>query len=718
MGRVVGVDVGGTFTDCVVVDSGSQLHIAKALTTHEDLSVGFFDALAAVAEKMRIPTAEMLHSVEYIFHGTTVGTNAVLERKGVKVGLLTTRGAGDSLLIMRAHGRVAGLPVDEIVHASATNPPEPLVPRRLIREINERVDSQGTEVVKLDEGEVERAVTELVSTGVQAVAVSFLWSFLNPAHELQARAAIERLAPQLYVACSHEVVAKWGEYERTAATVINCYIAPVIREYMEHLGKQLGDRGYAKPFFFLECTGGAMSRSEVAGSALLTIDSGPAAGLTGCSYLAQLSEHPNVICTDMGGTSFDVGLIVGGVPVSTDLVVLRQYEFYLPRLDIRSIGAGGGSYIHTDTVSGTLKVGPQSAGSRPGPVCYGLGGTTPTVTDADLVLGYINPDYFLGGRLKLNREAAEASLESVGDTLGMSSMEVAAGASKVVDARMADLIRQLTIQQGRDSREFTLYAYGGAGPVHAGAYARELGCATVVIPIGGLSSVWSAFGAAASDIVKVSEMTDVQIAPFSPERINRGFDHMVRAARQKLRNAGMDEATIRFEYGADLRYRGQVYEVYVPIPGVPCTGGDLQDLIERFTKRYEELYGAGSGFPAAGIELVNLKVRAAIQLTKPDLRPHPSPKRTPLQAAVAQPRLCYWTELSSAVSTPVYWGEQLRSGDTIEGPAIIDLPETTITIRPTDTATLDGFGSVVLTLGSHPSARRPLAQPVRGSRGV
>jgi N-methylhydantoinase A len=694
----VGVDIGGTFTDCVLL-GGEEPHLGKSLTTHGDLSTGFFDALEIAAEKAGTDASSVLPRAEFIFHGTTVGTNAMIERSGARTGLLTTRGAGDVLLIRRAHGRVAGRPIDEVAHASIQMPPRPLVPRRLIEEVAQRHDYAGREVVALDEDEALAAVARLVDRGIDALAISFLWSFQNPEHELRAAALARERFPDLYVTCSSDLVPKWGEYERTSATAVNCYVGPPLADYLAELLGRLEERRFAGRALILQCAGSVMTPEAAAASALLTIDSGPAGGITGSAQLASAAGgSANVICTDMGGTSFDVGLIVGGQPVRTSTTVVGQYTYSVPKIDIRSVGTGGGSYIRFDEISRSLKVGPDSAGADPGPVCYGRGGTVPTITDADVVLGYLNPEHFAGGRVEIDPDAARSALAELGEPLGLDAVEVAAGAIRISDARMADLIRQLTVQQGKDPREFEVFAYGGAGPLHAAGYTRELGGARVVVPRGDFASSWSAFGAALSDVGSVLERTRVMAEPLDAKSVNAVFGELDARAAEVLEGQGVAERDRILRRSVDVRYAGQIYEVEIPLEAHPCGPEDLERLEAGFVRRYEELYGEGAGFPGAGIELVNFRVEAIGRVPKPPLQEVGAGEAEPPGRAAGRARDVYWTEFGEWRETPVFLGGELLAGNEVAGPAIVDMPDTTVVVRPGMRAAVDRLGSVLLDL--------------------
>jgi len=695
---ICGIDTGGTFTDCVVIDADGRIVTAKASSTPRDFSQGVLDALDLIAQKLGLTTEAVLRRTARLALGTTVGTNALVQRRGAKVGLITTKGHRDVIHIMRGARGVPGLASEKVLHFPESNKPDPLVPKTLIAEVSERVDCKGAVVVELNEQEAEQAIRRLVSKGVEAIAICFLWSFKHPEHERRVKAMAEELAPGVFVCCSVDLVPRWGEYERTAATVINAYLGPVTAAYMERVGRRVGAAGLATPVQVMQCGGGVVPATQAARKSFLTLDSGPVAGVLASQFLGEALGHKHVIATDMGGTSFDVGLVYDGSPVASYQSVVHQYEYFVPRIDIRSIGSGGGSIIWLDETSGSLRVGPVSAGADPGPVCYGRGGRQPTMTDAAVALGYLDPAHFLGGRLRLDREAALASFAPLAERLGMGVTETASGAARVVEHQMADLIRKVTVQKGYDPRDFVVFAYGGAGPVHAGVYARELGARSVIVPLGGICSLWSALGAASADLLHIHETVDIQPNPFDAARVKNRFAQLEAQGIAQLREDAIDLSTARMLRSADMRYKGQINEVEVGVPEGTLDPVALEQLTADFHRRYESLYGPGAGFREARVEIVTYRVRTSAVSLKPRLKPAPERGPTPSVEARAPTRNVYWSETGRFEATPVYWGERLAAGNRVSGPAIIQVPDTTIVVHPGQSAQIDPYGNVLIDL--------------------
>ncbi len=688
-----GIDIGGTFTDCVVIDAEGRVTTSKVPSTPDDFSRGMMGALRGAAEKLDLDLDALGASLSLLSHGTTTGTNAIIQKKGAKVGLVTTKGHNDVIHIMRGSRGLSGREVRLVVHIPESKKPDPIVPKRLIRGVSERVDCFGKVVVPLNEAEAREAVQGLIDAGVEAIAVCFLWSFLHRAHEARMRAIIEEMAPGLFVTCSHELVPKWGEYERTAAVALNAYIGPIVSGYLSKVDRDVADTGYGAPLQITQCAGGTISIAKAMKAPLLTLDSGPVAGVMGSQFLGRQLGIENVITTDMGGTSFDVGIIHRGEAASSYRATVNQYEYFLPKVDIQAIGSGGGSKAWIDQVTGTLKVGPDSAGAVPGPVCYGRGGTVPTVTDADLVLGYLDPDNFAGGAMTLDKPAAEAAVAELGGRLGFGLEACASGIAKIVEFQMADLIRKATIQKGFDPRDFTLFAFGGAGPMHAGIFARELGIAKVLVPQRETASVWCAFGAAAADILHVYEQVEIMSSPFEPAKINAILEELRSVGAKQLALEGAEESRRAMAFSLDMRHKGQINEVEVAIEGDSLSDADLEGLGARFVERYELLYGRGASLPGAVLEIVTLRCRASARTPKPPLVTADAMTEALPAAAIRPSRQVWWDETAGFAETPILDGAALLPGNRIEGPAVVETVATSVVLHHGQSLVVDRYGN-------------------------
>ena len=696
----VGVDIGGTFTDCVTMDARGTVAVGKSLSTPDDYSVGALNAVRNAAESLGLADeTELLGSTRLFFHACTIGDNALITGSGAVTGLITTKGFADTLRIMR--GRFTdGVPESEIFHLATLDKPAPMVPRALIKEVDERVDYKGSVLVRLDPAQVERAVAELESGGVEAIAVSLIWSVADDRHE---RAIAEMVAdrhPGIFLSLSSEVAPYLGEYERTATTVFNASIGPRISTYVKRLGGRLRETGLDGEPLIMQSYGGVLGVEATARNAIGTIESGPAAGVSGSAWLGRLMDLPDILATDMGGTTFKVSVIRDGAIEMDYKPVLLRHQIYATKIWVESIGAGGGSIAWTDPKTGLLKVGPEGAGAQPGPACYGLGGAEPTVSDADLVLGYLNPDYFLGGRMSLDAEQARCAVEQrVAEPLGLSVEAAAAGIYRIINAHMSDLIRRATVERGYDPRDFTLFAFGGAGPVHAARYAAELGIKQVVVPL--TASVHSATGLVSSDIVYQYGKSDRLLVPADRERVNRNFDELARRARADLAAAGFEGDGVRIERSLDMRYRYQVHELNVGMPegAEPLSEQELEGVYERFDRLYERTYGPGSGYREAGKEIMNFRLTATGMLDKPRLQRYPLSSGDAGGAVTGRRKVCF-EEFEEARETPVYGFESLQPGNEIAGPAVIETPVTTILVNPGDRAVMDEYRNIRLLIGS------------------
>ena len=661
-----------------------------------DFAQGVLAAISNAAEKVGKSGTELLDEISVLAHGTTVGTNAIIQRRGAKVGLITTKGHNDVIHIMRGSRGLSGQDIKLIVHIPESSKPDPLIPKRLIRGVSERVDCFGNVVVELNEDEVRKAVVELRDEGIEALAICTLWSFLEPAHEQRIKAIAEELAPDIYVTCSTELAPKWGEYERTTAVALNAYIGPTTVGYITRLDRQLTEMGYQPPLQITQCAGGTISVRKAQDAPLLTLDSGPVSGVTGSVYLGGLMDYPNIITTDLGGTSFDVGVIHQSQPVVSYKSLVNQYEYFLPKVDVQTLGTGGGSMVRIDRATRSLRVGPDSAGAAPGPVCYGKGGTVPTTTDADLVLGYLDPDNFAGGSMPLNRDAAVAALQPLADELDMTLHELASGVATIAEFQMADLIRKVTVQKGLDPRDFVVFAFGGAGPVHMGVAARELGVKKVIVPQGDTAAVWCAFGAASADILHVNEQVNIMSSPFDFARVNQLLDELTARGKTQLTEDGIAPELQRFRYSIDMRHRGQINEVEVELEGGQLDDTSIERLRERFVERYEQLYGHGAALRGARLEMVTFRCRASATSLKPSLTTTKELSDTIAPEALTGHRDIYWAEERKIVSTPIYDGYRLVAGNSLDGPTVVETTTTSIVIHPGQRISVDSMGNYVI----------------------
>jgi N-methylhydantoinase A len=693
----LGVDIGGTFTDLVLMDEEGGVTVTKALSTPGELQFGVFDAIGRAAQVRGMSADELIRKVTAFGHGTTQATNALIERDGARTGLITTRGFGDTLMLQRLMGFTAGVPIDRLGWYSQRRYPEPIVPRTLVREIAERVDQGGNILLPLDEDEVRAAVSEFIAEGVQTVAVCLLWAFREPAHEQRIGEIVAEMMPGAYVSLSSEVAPTIGEYERMATTALNSYLAPKVVSYLDQIEGLLRDRGFTGAFSVLNSAGGVMPVAEAADRPVVLVTSGPTGGVMGSLQLAKELGFPNVITTDMGGTSFDVGLIVDGKPMLSTNHEAGGYHISTPMVEIRAIGAGGGSIAHIE--AGLLRVGPESAGARPGPVCYGRGGTRPTVTDADVVLGIIDPAGFLGGRMKLDRDAAyEAIRIHIAEPLGIGIEEAAAGIRRIVDAHMADTLREVTIGRGHDPRDFVLFAYGGAGPVHCAGFGAELGVSRIVVPF--TSMAHSAYGALVSDLNHSAERSLLMNGGggglplhhgLDAEVMEAGFVRLEESSRAAMRRAGIPEADIDVVRTVSMRYRRQTNDLAIELAPDKVTREALEGLVAHFEATYESIYGPGSGFSQAGIEVTNLRVEAIGRTRRPAIRlANATAQPTARSRPIFEPTLNRWTD------AVIYDWHSMPVGFEIAGPAIVEHSETALFVAAGQVARLDQASNIII----------------------
>ncbi len=708
MRYIVGVDIGGTFTDCVAIRTSPDgsppvVKIGKSSSTPPDFQTGFIASLRTAAEMHGVALDEMLANA-HVYHGCTVGTNALVEHKTARVGLLATRGHTDTVFIMKAGNRLKFMPANYIAHVAKQTKPEPLVPKSLCEGIDERIAFDGKVFAALNEDTARDAIRRIVDQGVEAIAISLLWSSVNDTHEKRLRELVHEIAPKLFVSISSEVSPRVGEYERTIATIVNSLIGPPMRLYLEALEVDLKKHCYAESLQIMSCTGGLIDAGHAREVPVLTVGSGPVAGLIGAASLAKAAEvggGRNVITADVGGTTLDIGTIYDGTPVRRPTASYGQYEYFVPTLDVRSVGAGGGSIIRTE--GAVLKVGPHSAGARPGPVCFGRGGQEPTVTDAAVVLGYFDPTYFFGGKITLDTAAAEAALARVGAPLGLDGKQTAAAALQIIDSQMADAIWLTLTQQGHDPREFSLYGFGGGGGLHGAAIARELGARSVVVPMSNLAAGWSAFGISASEAL-VTEQTAMSLSsPFDPDEINRRWPVLEARVAEKLAKQGVPADAIQFHRFGELRYQLQINQVAVPAEGGVYDAAAVKRLVATFEAEYERLYGKGSGFAGVGFGLTSLQVHGTAKLSELRVGDLVQQDENASGKASKKSRDVIWYGRGGKPeTTAVFDGAQLGVGFTAPGPAIIEYPDTTVVVPHGCTAVIDPTGSVVIDL--HASA--------------
>lgn len=704
---LVGVDIGGTFTDCVVIADDGRLEVGKVATTPADRSIGFFGSIEHAASKFGFDLAMLLERTRRLVHGTTAGTNALISRTGAQVGLIGTVGQSDVLTIMKGGGRTAGLPAELLSDLVEGNmKPLPLVREDLIVEVTERVDRNGEILVPLDEESVRTAVATLIERGVESIAVSLLWSIKNPVHENRVRAIVEEMAPHIFLTCGSELVSAVGEYERTTTCVMNAYIGPLMLRYVDNIESRARQLGYTGEVLFAHCAGGAITAREVCHRPIMTVQSGPVAGIINTALFGKAVNEPHLLTADMGGTTFDVSVIRNFEPLKRNFTSFQRFEMALPMLDVESVGAGGGSIAWIDS-AGRLEVGPRSAGSVPGPVCYGHGGTEPTVTDADVVLGIIDPDDFLHGTQRLDRDAATAAIQRLADQLGLDVHATAAGISDIVDAKMADLLRRMTEFRGLDPRNFAMLAFGGGGPVHAAACAAAARVRRVIVPLPQIAPVWSAGGAANADLTYHYSRAISILLPAPPAAIEDVLAELEAQARARLGQEGFSPHFVEITRRVRMRHRAQVYDVDVPLNFPLRTDADVQRLMAEFASAYEERFGPNSGYAASGVLVT------AIELNITGVTPKGAfalPVST-IDKKARGSRPIYWREARDFVDTPVL---RMTGADRVEGklrgPYIVQFPDTVAVVRPGHEAWFDGLGNLIIDTA-------PEARPNAGEDG-
>lgn len=697
MAYVIGVDVGGTFTDAVLDDDAGTVVAAKSPSTPPDYSLGVLDALERLADQLGKPLATMLAQTHHIAHGTTSSLNALVTGNVPDVGFLTTRGHRDSIFIMNVEGRYLGRSPHELQHVLGQAKDHALLPKRHALEVTERIDRDGTVVVALDEDQARAAIRSLLDDGVRAVAISLLWSFRNPVHERRLRELVAEQDPDLYVALSSEVSPRIREFARNATTIMSTQIGPGLRDYLGTLESSLRERGLAGPLLVMQSNGGAVAAAEAPAAAISTVGSVLTGGVVGSVQLGRQLGHRDIISTDVGGTTFLAGLIVDGEPVRDTTTVINHHPINVPTLRVDAIGSGGGAIAWLDG-GGNLRVGPRSAGAVPGPACYGTGGTEPTNTDANLVLGILPERGLLGGRKPLSAELARQAIDTqIAKPLGLSVEQAAAAIHAVQNAQTGDLLRKTVVEAGHDPRGFVLYAFGGAGPAHCARYAAEVGVSEVVVPLGPVASAFSAFGLASSDVVLAAELSDPTFVPFDPARAMRNFAELEERVRDGLARQGLSFDTVELFREIDMRYTMQLAEVTTPVAAGTLDTAAIEAAAAGFEERYAALYGAEAGFREAGIQAITFRVRGVGALpfspALPDVPAATSPD--PTEAQDGSRPVCL-DAAAGYVDTPVYDYRRLRSGHVLTGPAIVEVPTTTVVVPAGHTGTVDRLGNLTI----------------------
>jgi len=687
MGYRIGIDVGGTFTDYLLLREDGSTHAHKVLSSPADPSEAVLQGLTDLARVAELPLASFLRHVDIIVHGTTVTTNAVLTGHTARTGLLTTHGFRDALEMRRG--------VREAFYDNKCIAPPALVPRRMRLPVRGRMDHEGREIERLHLEDVERAIDELQLREVEAVAICFMHSYANPAHELAAAELVAARMPEAYLSVSSRVLPQVRFYERSSTTVLNAVVGPILKRYMQNLRRRLSESGFDGVLRIMQSNGGVTSPEAVAALAASTLLSGPAAAPTAGLAAMQPHNEDCFITVDMGGTSFDAAMVVGGQPSITTAGSVNRFALALASMEIITIGAGGGSIAWID--DGILRMGPQSAGAVPGPACYGNGGVQPTCSDANLVLGYLSSDFFAGGRITLDpRAALDAITTRVAGPLAIDPVRAAYGMFHVMNVNMASAIREISVQKGWDPRRFPLICAGGAGAVHAAMIARELGIRRIVVPRE--ASIFCASGMLCTDLKHDfvrSYSTILGEGSIDRRHLCALLDAMTEEAHGVLASEGIAEPLRRFVHTVELRYLGQYHEVPVEATEAQLRGGSWDAIREAFHDRHDRLFGYALREDDAVVELVSIRISALGRTEKP-----PSVNETLSDAGVEHlrkgVRSVYQPESGRFAPTPFYDGDRLQHGNRLEGPAIIEKVTTSIFVPAGFTLAVDALGGCVL----------------------
>lgn len=693
--RLIGADVGGTFTDIVLADTDSNETLThKVASTPDDPSVGVLRGIGEICGRANIDIPD----VDHIFHGTTVATNAALQYRGATAGMVTTKGFRDIIHIGR-HQRPQHYSIQQDIPWQS----RPLVKRRNRKVVAERlVPPSGEVLVPLDEDEVRVAAHELAEAGVSSVAVCFLFSYLNAEHERRAKEIIEQVNPDVFVTCSYEVSPQFREFERFTTAAMNAFIGPLVRDYVARLGDGLKERDFGGELHIMRSNGGVAPATTITRLPVYTLMSGLAAGVLGGAWIGEITGRRNIISLDIGGTSADIGVVTDGrfAEASARDTFVAGYPILVPMIDLHTIGAGGGSIAYVDG-AGAFKVGPESAGAVPGPAAYGQGGTDPTVTDANIVLGRLDTENFLGGAMALDPKAAERAVQKLADELSLPLAEAAEGVIAILNANMANAIRARTVQKGIDPRQYALVASGGAGPLHAVEVAQLLEIPEVVVPPH--PGINSAKGLLTTDLkYDIVRTAFFLSSAMDLGRMNSELEEMEQQLREQLSADHIDPAGAAFERSSDARYVGQGYELRLPLPAGSLSGEALESAFQEFHELHALEYG--HHFPESPIELVNLRVTAIGEV--PKIGPSTAPEGGSLASArIRSDRALFRVDGElKPLETAVYAREHLPVGKALSGPAIILQTDSTTVIPPGCTAEIDKTGSLLIKLRKTPDS--------------
>jgi len=670
-------DVGGTFTDGVVLDEQSgRVTVSKVSSTPDNPAIGTIESI----EKFSIP----LRDASFLSHGTTVVINALIEGKGAKTALVTTRGFRDVLEIGRSNRTE--------MYDALYRKPRPLVPRSLRLEVSERIDAKGRVLSPLSEADLEEALAVLVEQEVRSVAVCLLNGYANPEHEIKIGQFLRDRLPHAAVSLSHLITRRYYEYERTSTTTQNAYVMPVVRTYLDHLERELRGREFSQVLQIMQSNGGVMAASVARDMPIAMVESGPAGGAIGAAELAKLIGYENVISYDMGGTTAKTSLITGGLPETTEQYLVEGRPILLPVVDLREIGAGGGSIAWIDE-AGAMHVGPQSAGADPGPACYKRGGIEPTVTDANLQLGLLDPDYFLGGEMEISPEFGRTAIKKVADHFDLSVDEAALGIVKIVNTNMSGLLQSMTVKRGYDPREFAMVAFGGAGPIHASAIATELGIPTVIVPPN--SGVFSAWGMLMADLRHdLSQTFIVPLEGADTKAVGKLFAELEERIVGVFEKENIDRSSVTITHQVDLRYVGQEHTLAVTAPA-SFTQAAKPEIARAFDEQHLRVYGHHA--PEEPKEIVSLKVIGLGNVAKPTLERSPVGKETPKTGAKLAQRDVYVGK-GQYRSFDIYRRDRLQAGNVVRGPAVIEEATATTVVEQGQTCKVDPYGNLIISI--------------------